>query len=76
MPATFSSRSGQGPCKVGSGWPDLRLWRPAAGVEPPEPSLCLPPAWRALDPRPGESALAVRAPAKSRIWVVTAGKWF
>src|SRR3954453_16211457 len=50
--------SPQGPCKVSFVRPELRLWRPVAGVGPPEPPLCTPPGWGALAACPGESALA------------------
>jgi len=49
--------TGKGPCKVSFARPDLRLWRPAAGVGPPEPRLRRLPAWWALGSRPGESDL-------------------
>jgi len=39
----------QGPRRVSFARPDLRLWRPVAGVGPPELRLCALPAWWALD---------------------------
>ena len=41
----LASLASQGPCKVSFVRPDLRLWRPAAGVGTAEPPLCTPPGW-------------------------------
>jgi hypothetical protein len=49
----------QGPCKVSFAWFDLRLWRPAAEVRPPESRLCPRPAWSVLGSYPGQSDLVV-----------------
>src|SRR3954471_24452275 len=58
----------QGPCKVSFAGFDLRLWRPAAGVRPPESRLCPGPAWSALGSCPGQSDLVVDlAPRRPRL---------
>src|SRR4051794_10688959 len=49
----------QGPCKVSFARSELRFWRPAAGIGPPESRLCPRPAWSALGSCPGQSDLVV-----------------
>src|SRR5215217_5790593 len=65
---TWAVLSDQGPCKVSFARSDLRLWRPAAGVGPPESHLCPRPAWSALGSCPGQRDLVVDlAPRRPRL---------